>query len=152
MHAADLLAELARSLGLAPLHLSAMDTATLVVDGDLALNFEVDIDGDRLWAYVALGEPPAMDRERLYARLLEANLFGHDSGGGTVALDSARNEVLVCRGFDLEHTDAQDLEPALADLIDAARRLRALWSTAPAPAAALPGTTLPQHLAALMRA
>jgi hypothetical protein len=155
MHAADLLAELGQALGLPRLTLSAMGTATLVVDDDLAVNLEVDADAGTLWAYAALGEPPAQGREALYARLLQANLFGQGSGGGAVALDAGRNELLIHRGLALEHTDAQGLESALAELIAAARRVRAAWSEAPSggqAAAPWPGADHPLPLAGLLRA
>jgi hypothetical protein len=149
MHADDLLAELAHALQLPTLKLSAWGTASLVVDGELAIDLEHDADAARLVASIALGAPPAAEREALYAKLLAANLYGHGSGGGAVALDTTRGELLLHRAFALEGTDAAALESALAELVAAARELRGEWSAAPAPAAA---AAVDPRAAAMLRA
>lgn len=136
MHASDLLAEWGRSLGLPHLALSELGTAALVVDGELTLNLEHLVDADRLVAWVTLGLAPADGREACFARLLEANLFGQDSGGGAIGLDRGSDELLLSRTFVLDHTDALALESGLSELVDAARRHRAGLQAAPGDAAA----------------
>lgn len=152
MHAPDLVAELAQALQLPALQLSELGTATLVVDGDTAVHLEVDGDADRLLAWISLGAPGATGREARLAQLLAANLFGADTGGGVVGYDSAQDELLLWRAFELEHTDALALEAALADLLAAARRLRD--GAAPAPDADTRAAIEPidPRLATLLRA
>lgn len=130
MNAPDLLAELGRSLGLPDLALSGLGTASLIIDGELTLNLEHEKDAGLLVAYLSLGQAPAEGRDDCFARLLAANLFGHDSGGGHIGLDRASDEIVLSRSFVLEHTDAMALEAGLAALVDAARRRREDLATA----------------------
>ena len=62
MNAADLIAELSQRAGLPLLQLSDEGTASLVVDRRTTVNLEHDPVGRRLFAYISLGEPPAVDR------------------------------------------------------------------------------------------
>lgn len=152
MNATDLIAEFAQRAGVPQLQLSDEGTASLVIDGRTTVNLEHDAAARRLFAYVSLGEPPAADREGYYARLLGANLFGHGTGGGTIGLDPAGNEVLLSRALDLDLVDYTAFEAALESLVDAAERLAGeLSSAAPAPMAAGAGYPDPR-LAAMLRA
>lgn len=150
MNASDLLAELGRTLGLPDLALSGLGTASLVIDGDLTLNLEHEADAGLLVAYLSLGQAPADGRDDCFARLLAANLFGHDSGGGSIGLDRGSDELVLSRSFVLEHTDALGLEAGLAALVDAARRRRADLASAPAAPADTAAFELP--FGALLRA
>ncbi|MBL8331473.1 MAG: type III secretion system chaperone, partial [Rubrivivax sp.] len=127
MDASSLIAELGRRIGHADFALSDLGTAALRIDGDLQLNLEHDEDERSLVLYLRLGAPPEHGREALYARLLNANLFGRGSGGGHVGLDPARDELVLSRSLALDHTDGVALEAAVAALVDAARHLRADW-------------------------
>lgn len=152
MNASDLIAEFAQRAGVPQLQLSREGTASLVIDGRTTVNLEHDAVSRRLFAYVSLGEPPAADREDYYARLLGANLFGHGTGGGTIGLDPAGNELLLSRVLDLDLVDYTAFEAALESLVDAAERLAGeLASAAPIPMAVDPGHPDPR-LAAMLRA
>lgn len=77
----------------------------------------------QLWA--VLGRlPPAHAREALLTKLLEGNLFGLATGGATLALDRAREEILLCRGFVPEALDAAGFAALLEGFADMA----ALWT------------------------
>jgi len=124
MNAANLLVALGQSLGLPELALSDLGTAALLIDGSLTLNIEHEDDAGRLLLYVPLGTPPVAEREAFFAVLLQANLFGHGSGGGHIGLDPQRDELVLSRQLLLDHTDLPSLEAAVEALIDAARGLR----------------------------
>ncbi len=131
MNAPDLLAELGRAFGLPHLELSGLGTASLIIDGELTLNLEHMADAGLLMAYLSLGQAPADGREACFAQLLAASLFGRDSGGGTIGLDLASDEIVLSRSFVLEHTDALALEAGLAALVDAARHRRTALASIP---------------------
>lgn len=124
MNAANLLAAWGQALGLPELVLSDLGTAALLIDGTLTLNFEHEADAGRLLLYVSLGAPPVAEREACFARLLQANLFGHGSGGGHIGLDPERDELVLSRQLVLDHADVTALEAAAEALIAAARTLR----------------------------
>lgn len=73
--------------------------------------------GWRSFAYISLGEPPAVDRESFFARLLAANLFGRGTGGGVIGLYLADRELLLSRSFDLDLVDYTAFETALEALV-----------------------------------
>ena len=130
MNAADLIAELSQRASLPLLQLSDEGTASLVVDRRTTVNLEHDPVGRRLFAYISLGEPPAVDRESFFARLLAANLFGRGTGGGVIGLDPASPELLLSRSFDLDLVDYTAFEAALEALVDAAELLLSQFAEA----------------------
>jgi hypothetical protein len=131
MNAANLLAAWGQALGLPELALSDLGTAALLIDGTLTLNIEHEDDAGRLLLYVPLGAPPAAEREACFARLLQANLFGHGSGGGHIGLDAQRDELVLSRQLALDNTDLPALEAAIESLLAAARQLRELLAQSP---------------------
>jgi len=155
MNAANLLAAWGQALGLPELVLSDLGTAALLIDGTLTLNFEHEADAGRLLLYVSLGAPPVAEREACFARLLQANLFGHGSGGGHIGLDPERDELVLSRQLVLDHTDLPALEAAVEALIGAARELRDALGRSEAgasPAAGHAEATAPSAEAFMLRA
>ena len=147
MNATDLIALFAQRAGLPALQLSPQGTAAVQVDEQLTLNLEHDSSARRLVAYCVVGEVPASGRESLFARLLEANLFARETGGGSLGLDRERNELVLSRVLELDSTDDQAFEAALEQLVDSAIALReplsapefAFDATVPAAMPAFPG-------------
>lgn len=126
MNATDLVGELAQRTGLANLALSGDGTASLVVDGTTTLHIEHDAAAQRLHVYTPLGVPPAAGREACFGRLLEANLFGLQTGGGSIALHRPSNQLLLTRSMDLDTTDITALEAALDQMLQAVASVKAL--------------------------
>lgn len=105
MHSTDqLLLDLGQMAGLPqPLRFDEHGCARLVFDSHLAIDFERNDDVGIIQVYSVLGPVPTQgSREALYQQLLEANLFGADTGGCTLALDSAMGEVVLCRSVAAE--------------------------------------------------
>ena len=99
----QLLLDLGQSAGLAqPLRFDEHGCARLLVDGHLAIDFERDDDAGLLQVYSVLGPLPAQGREALLMQLLQANLFGADTGGAALAVDGDTDEVVLCRGVAAE--------------------------------------------------
>ena len=71
--------------------------------------FDTDIemtdDGSAFYIYAVVGKAPGEDNTAFYKELLAANLFGHGTGNGSLALDTARNEILLSRRFSQDLTD-----------------------------------------------
>lgn len=126
MNANDLIGELAQRTGLPALRLSTEGTASLQADGATTLHIEHDAPGNRLHLYTPLGAPPSTGREACFGRLLEANLFGLQTGGGSVAFHRPSNQLLLTRTMDLESTDITALETALEQMLLAVAAVKAL--------------------------
>ena len=108
------------------LAMKAGGTLAMNFEGDLAVNLEHDADEDTLHVYVVLGEDPANDGARLasYRMLLEANLFGHDTAGGAIAVDPARDEILMSRRIELGLLDGDLLHEMVQGLVRSAVDLK----------------------------
>lgn len=99
MHSTDqLLLDLGQMAGLPqPLRFDQHGCARLMFDAHLGIDFERHADAGLIQVYSVLGPVPAEGRDALFQQLLEANLFGADTGGSTLALDSEMGEVVLCR-------------------------------------------------------
>ncbi len=108
----SLVEEIGHRLGV-PLALDDAGLARLMFDGDLAVDFEFDEMQERLFVCAPLGVVPAgPERERLFADLLAAHLFGAETGPCAPALDAERGDLLLWFAID----DRQDIETALRAL------------------------------------
>lgn len=111
----QLLLDLGQAAGLAqPLRFDEHGCARLVFDGQLAIDFERDADAGLLQVYSVLGPLPAQGREALLLQLLQANLFGADTGGAALAVDADTGEVVLCRSAAAEGLAA----PAFVQLVE----------------------------------
>ena len=61
---------------------------------DLSLNIETDAEG-LLFVYSHIGRIPAQDKEIFYQKLLEANYFYQQTGGGTIGIDAGQGIVVL---------------------------------------------------------
>ncbi|HSI85297.1 MAG: type III secretion system chaperone [Candidatus Methylacidiphilales bacterium] len=116
----NLLSELAQKMGLPHLRLNSQGVVRLVFDR----NIVVDVEGPRgapvFHLITLLGSVPSEGQECLFARLLEANTFGHGTGGAVLSLDSEAGEIFLHRTFDRYCTDAEFFIGAFAAFVDAA--------------------------------
>ena len=126
MNASDLIAELAQRTGLSQLTLSPDGTACLVVEDSLSINLEHDSATRRLHLYTVLGPLPTTDREACYGRLLEANLFGLQTGGGSIGLHRPGSQIVLSRTLDLDILDYTAFEAALEQMVQSAGPLKGL--------------------------
>lgn len=107
------------------LALDGFGLARLMIDGHLAVDFELDEPADRLLVCAALGILPAGPRrEAVLIELLGASLFGTGLGGCTPAFDAERFELLLWFPLDERH----DVEQAVA-LLENLVAMTETWRT-----------------------
>jgi|APEBP8051073302_1049394.scaffolds.fasta_scaffold01154_9 hypothetical protein len=107
--AQDLLLAYGRLAGLPTLGFDEHGCARLVFEGDVAVDLEADEPAHCIQVYAVLGPVPPGNREPLYRRLLEGNLFGQQTGGAMLAVDPVREEVLLCGRVDPAVVSAEAL-------------------------------------------
>lgn len=96
----DLLSALGAHVGIADLRLNDDNVCRLVLDRTLILDIEHLPGTDTVQVYSVVGAHPG-ENVALCHRLLSANLFGQGTGGGVLALDEQRGEVLLVQPVDL---------------------------------------------------
>ncbi len=140
MLATELLSHFATGLGLPELHFDAQGCARLLLDGRTEIHFEHDAATDAIHLYSRLGGLPAAGQERLYLQLLQANLFGAQTAGATLAVDSAKQAVVLCRQALPRHLGGEDFRALVQAFVDATeywtQQLALADAAAPQPASA----------------
>jgi hypothetical protein len=138
MKSAQLLSDLGLTMGLPGLAFNADGCARLVFDDTHAVNFESSAETGQLLLYIALGPLPAAGREALYLSLLEGNLFGAQTDGATLAVDSLNHEVVLCRKLVTDELSAQSFTEIVESFVNCAEQWRARLESAVGPAEADP--------------
>lgn len=111
----QLLRDLGQSAGLPQaLDFDDQGCARLMVDASLAIDFERDAEAGVIHVYSVLGTAPTQGAEACYRELLEANLFGGETAGATLAIDPHLREIVLCRSVQAETTTA----PAFVKLVE----------------------------------
>lgn len=113
--ARELLRALGRELNLPELCFDPNGCANLVFTGKSAIDLEIDVECDCIQAYGVIGPFPPSGSEDLCRRLLEANLFGRQTGGATLAIDASQEELLLCRRIDLATATEASFKGILED-------------------------------------
>ncbi|WP_461211041.1 type III secretion system chaperone [Desulfocurvus sp. DL9XJH121] len=103
----------------ADLSLNGEGACRLVFDENVAVTIEADEMDDTVYLYTSFPLPPG-DREALYARMLRANLFGFEAGGGAFALDEGRGEVVLNRVLHVGGMDAELFAGIVERFVEAA--------------------------------
>jgi hypothetical protein len=143
----QLLQSLGLDLGLPSLRFDANGCARLAIDGAPALNFERDAKGS-IHLYSVLCSQPQEGREALYAQLLQGNLFGTSTGGGALAVDESKREVVLCRTIFIDQTTAPAFMSQVEAFVAAAEDWKSRLSspqTAGTPSAPVPATPMLNH-------
>jgi hypothetical protein len=123
--AQELLAAYGQISGLPGLKFEAHGCARLLFENSIAVDLEIDRRSGCIQIYGVLGPVPAGDRESLYRRLLEANLFGTQTHGATLAIDAVQEEVLISRRVDVAATGATSFAEQLQAFAGVVREWRA---------------------------
>ena len=118
MNAADLIAEIGSQMNLPSLRLDENGQCRLVFDEKTVVDVEQDEAAGRLHLYSVLGRLPHEGREALYEQLLEANLFGRDTGGAVLAVDLFEDEVLLARTLATERLDFTEFAQIMGSFVD----------------------------------
>ena len=118
MNADQLLNELGLTMGLPNLRFDEHGCARLMFDGKTAIDLEADSETGMLQVYSVLSPLPAEGRETTFLSLLEGNLFGTQTHGATLAVDSLYNEVLLCRTVDTEQMSGASFATMIERFVD----------------------------------
>lgn len=120
MNARQHLQDIALTLGLPALDFDSNGCARMLFDGKVAVNFESDELSGQLHLYCDLGELPLRGREALYRALLEANLFGVQTQGATLAVDGSQDQVVLSRSVLVEEISLGSFSQVLDGFIGSA--------------------------------
>lgn len=148
----NLLAEFGRKAGLGALSLDDKGVCRLSFDGTLVVDLEHDSSAGVLHLYAVVGSIPADGKESLFARLLEANLFGAQTSGAALAIDRQRNEILLCRSIMPDALDAMAFEKILESFVNALEQQREQLTTAVPGTPVENGTGMPSGMEHMLRA
>lgn len=121
----QLLNDLGLTMGLPDLKFNEQGCARLVFDSKTSVNLESDADTGQLQIYTDLCPLPPEGREALYLSLLEGNLFGLQTQGATLAVDSANHEVVLCRTLAAEELSANAFLAIIESFVNCAEQWRA---------------------------
>lgn len=115
----ELLKELGRQMGV-PLRLDRNRACRLVFEDKWTIDIEAPAETrDTVFLYGVAGRVPPDADAAFFRTLLEANLFGQETRGATLAIDGARGEVLVQRIVAIDRIDFAGFVAVLEELIRA---------------------------------
>ncbi len=127
MNTMEVMQALATALGTPELQLDARGCARLRVDDAIDINFEAS--GEHLvHVYCTLGSIPTGNKERVYERLLTANLFCAETGGATVAIDREFGEIVLCMDIGNHGWTGELIQSRVQRFMDAALAWRERFS------------------------
>lgn len=114
----DAIGQLGRQMGF-ELALDDNRACRLLFDGTLAVDIEAPraLPDTLVMSCKVAGGLPADGREAVLRMLLEANLFGRGTGGGVLAIDDERDEIVLHRTLAMNRADVVDLVDALEQLL-----------------------------------
>lgn len=116
----QLLDAVGQACGLQGLQFNDQQCARLLVDGTLSVQFEYHDERRLLHIYSSLGSVPASDRESLFRALLEANLFGQETAGATLAIDKLQRDIVLWQSVPVDGTAPEALVDHVKMFIDTA--------------------------------
>lgn len=125
----QLLADFGKYLGLESLALDESGYCCLTFD-EVYVNIEAVGDSSLVLLYSSLGVVPEDAGREVYARLLEANYFFHQTAGATVGLESGTGLVAMTQIVDVAHMELPDWEAVMKGFIDAAESCARLFDSA----------------------
>lgn len=117
------IAQLALRLELPQLAFNDEHVCRLVLDEQYVIDLEWVEQDDAIHAYAVL-HSRAKELEPRFGELLAANLFGRATHDAVLALDAARNEILLTRKFALEHLEIECFLKQFESLVESV----ATWS------------------------
>ncbi|MEO5671736.1 MAG: type III secretion system chaperone [Ramlibacter sp.] len=119
MTADDLLNDLGLTAGLPEFRFDAKGCARLMFDDKVAVNFENDESARCIHLYSPVAPLPTERHEALYKSLLQANLFGSETLGATLAIDDLQDEIVMCRCVPTQDTTGKAFAEVLERFVTA---------------------------------
>ncbi len=112
-----LLAEMGTRAGLGELR--ADDSGFCAIDADsIVCNMQYIFDTHALYIFGELGQIPARLMGKLAQEFLSANLFGIETGGGTLALEKQSRQLIFGYHTSLENIDPSRFEQILENCVN----------------------------------
>jgi hypothetical protein len=124
MNADQLLNDLGLTMNLPNLRFNESGCARLEFDGKTTVNLEIDAQSGRLQLYSDVCGLPPDGREALYLSLLEANLFGAQTMGATLAVDSLFHAVVMCRTLVTDDLSGAGFAQIIGDFVNSVEQWR----------------------------
>lgn len=110
MTAQEQLSSLGQKVGLEDLEFAPNGTCHLILADDLELTIE-EVQGENtVYIYADVCPLPEGGAEALYARLLEANLFGAETGDATFAINKDTGTVMLLKRIPLSGLQAGEFQ------------------------------------------
>lgn len=141
----NLITDFGKSAGLDHLTITEDGTCAIRFDDRITLNIERDPIKDVTHLYVVLANAQQSLSAEKMRLMLCGNLFGHDTGGATLALDENQQEIVLCRYVDFDIPDVATLTSIIEKMAQAADQwIEKIDKTNPAKAqSAAPKTATP---------
>lgn len=98
----------------APFLLNEQRCCSMLVDGDLECNLELDELGEWVYLHTPIIRIPIENRSEIFARLLQANCFGIGTDGGHLGICDRSQAVIYSRRYQSETLGSQNFR----DLFD----------------------------------
>lgn len=117
MNINQLLNRLGQEIGLSDLALDEMHLCTLRFDNKDIVVVEVPPHAKQVYLYSMLFTIPKNDKADFYERLLEANLFGKETGMASFSCNPKTGEVFLTRTLTLARLDYEHFALALEELL-----------------------------------
>jgi hypothetical protein len=105
MNPDEIVSQLGRTLVLEDLHFSSEGTCRLRVDETITVDIEKSYDDAIIHLYSVVGKISHENNEKLYEQLLRANLFGKETNGFSLGVDSLLEEILLFVSIETQHLD-----------------------------------------------
>lgn len=109
----EILEEQAKMMKMPGLRLDELGACHFVVNETTAVTIEKSLDGRSFYLHALVATVLAGEDESLFAELLEANLFGKETGAATLAYDAETRSVVLFQQFEEETTDYTQYQEAL---------------------------------------
>ncbi|MBC05405.1 type III secretion system chaperone [Thalassospira sp.] len=145
----NLITEFGKSAGLDQLTVTEDGTCAIRFDDRITLNIERDAVKDVTHLYVVLANAEQSLSAEKMRMMLCGNLFGHDTGGATLALDDNQREIVLCRYLDFDIPDVATLTKIIEKLAQSAdqwiEKLDKATATKPQSSASKTASPFPNH-------
>jgi hypothetical protein len=119
----EILSEFGKKTGLGELKFSESGVVSFVVDEELKISIERSQNKELIHLYTAFRSLPNENREKIYQKLLEAHMFGVDTGNAYFCLDRLSGELLFALNLSLSVLNQEYLEDVFGKFLNYA----SLW-------------------------
>ncbi len=115
----NLLKEFGDLIGIPELCLDEENRCNLMFD-DVAVSFELNRDEESFYMYSYLGDASSENRERVYAKLLDANYVFKHTNGATLGVEDASKKIILIRQYALEMMRLSKFESVVEEFVNLA--------------------------------